>query len=203
MRSTMRRVESTAVETLPPPSPDADLPAVPSDPAVPPPPLPERPRHQPRPGDLTMAWRVLTAVGWGGIVVMLVATWSASRQLGLPTWWLGPIDHQQPAYIILLPFIAPAVVLTTVGNRVRYVPWIGLGGAAATAAIGFGDLGRVRGLGVVELIAAAAAVLVSVASLSGMYRKARADEPDPIDASGIDPAAIASDAAVDVDLSNG
>ncbi len=71
---------------------------------------------------------------------------------------------------MLLPFVAPAVVITAAGNRVRYVPWIGMLGAAATAAVGVGDLGRVLGIGVVELIAAAAALLVSIASFSGMYR---------------------------------
>jgi hypothetical protein len=190
MRLTMRRVESTAVETLPPPSPDADVPAVPSDPAVTP---PEGPYRVPRAGDLTTSWRILTGVGWIAIVMVLAATWNASRQLGLPTWWLGPVDHQRPAYIILLPFVAPAVMLTAVGNRVRYVPWIGVLGAIATAAIGFGDLGRVRGLGVVELIAAAAALLVSIASFSGMYRDAPAGEPDEVDTVGIDTVGIDTD----------
>jgi hypothetical protein len=130
---------------------------------------------------LTTAWRVLTGVGWVGIVIVFAATWNASRQLGLPTWWLGPVDHQRPPYVIMLPFVAPLVVITAVGNRVRYVPWIGVLGAAATAGIGLGDLGRVRGLGVVELIAAAAALLVSVASLTGMYRRAEVNEADAID----------------------
>ena len=140
----------------------------------------------PRAGDLTTAWRILTAIGWLGIVVMLAATWNASRQLGLPTWWLGPLDNQRPAYIILLPFVAPAVMLTAVANRVRYVPWIGLLGATATAAIGLGDLGRVRGLGVVELIAAA----VGPARVDRLVQRdvphAPADEPDGIDTGGID-----------------
>ena len=35
---------------------------------------------------------------------------------------------------MLLPFIAPAVMIAVVGNRVRYVPWIGVLGAIATAA---------------------------------------------------------------------
>jgi hypothetical protein len=212
----MRRVESTAVETLPPPQPDAYVPAVPSAPADSAPPLLEGPRHVPRAGDLTTAWRILTGIGWLGIVVMLAATWNASRQLGLPTWWLGPLDHQRPAYIILLPFVAPAVVLTAVGNRVRYVPWIGVLGATATAAIGLGDLGRVRGLGVVELIGAAAALLVSIASFSGMYRRVSTDETDRIDTDGVDTAgydmagddtagtsALSIDGSVDADLPSG
>ncbi|HEX4981484.1 MAG TPA: hypothetical protein VFV63_07300 [Ilumatobacteraceae bacterium] len=149
------------METLPPPpSPDAD--------ASPGPPV--RPYRAPRAGELTTGWRILTGIGWIGIAAVLAATWNVSRQLGLSTWWLGPVYDQRPPYVTMLPFVAPAVVLTLVVNRVRHVPWIGLLGAAAIAAVGLGDLGRVRGIGVVELIAAAAALLVSIASFSGMYR---------------------------------
>lgn len=166
MRSTVRRIESTAVETLPPPPPPP--PAEPDGPQLAPVPI----HHIPRPGDLTTGWLILTGIGWMGVVVVLASAWSVSRQLGLSTWWLGPIQHQRPLYVMLLPFVAPAVVITAAGNRVRYVPWIGVLGAAATAAVGVGDLGRVVGIGVVELIAAAAALLLSIASFSRMYRAA-------------------------------
>ena len=163
MRPAVRRLESSTVQTLPPPPPaDADAP--------PGPPGPPGPHRAPRAGDLTIGWRILTGIGWIGIVAVFAATWNVSRQLGLSTWWLGPVADQRPPYVMMLPFVAPAVVLTMVVNRVRYVPWIGLLGAAATAAVGLGDLGRVRGIGVVELIAAAAGLLVSTASFSGMYR---------------------------------
>ena len=164
MCSVTRRLESSTVETLPPPSPAA----------IPPAP-PEQPSHLPRPGELTTGWSILTGLGWIVIVVVLAATWNVSRQLGLSTWWLGPAHDQRPPYIMVLPFVAPAVIIALVGNRVRYVPWIGLLGAAATAAVGLGDLGRVRGVAVVELIAAAAGLLVSIASFSGMYRAAGGD----------------------------
>jgi hypothetical protein len=164
MRSTVRRIESTAVETLPPPPP---TPPAEPDASVR---APERIHHIPRPGDLTTGWLILTGIGWMGVVVVLASAWSVSRQLGLSTWWLGPIQHQRPLYVMLLPFVAPAVVITAAGNRVRYVPWIGVLGAAATAAVGVGDLGRVVGIGVVELIAAAAALLISIASFSRMFR---------------------------------
>ncbi|MGH9134552.1 MAG: hypothetical protein ACRDZZ_11480 [Ilumatobacteraceae bacterium] len=148
------------METLPPPSADADGSAAP----------PERPHRPPRAGELTTGWRIVTGIGWIGVVAVLAATWNASRQLGLSTWWLGPVRDQRPPYVLLLPFVAPAVVIAAAGNRIRYVPWIGVAASIATAAVGLGDLGRVRGLGVVELIAGTAGLLVSVASFSGMYR---------------------------------
>ena len=162
MSSVMRRVESSEVETLPPQSPDADTPPAP----------PEQPSHMPRPGELTIGWSIVTALGWILIIAVLAAAWTVSRQLGLSTWWLGPAHDQRPPYVMLIPFIAPAIILALVGNRARYVPCVGLLGAAATAAVGLGDLGRVRGVAVVELLAAAAALLFSVASFSGMYRAA-------------------------------
>jgi hypothetical protein len=162
MGSMVRRIESSAVETLPPPSADARVS----------PPPPEPPHHGVRAGDLTTGWRIVTGVGWIAIVAVLAAAWSASRQLGLSTWWLGPASDQHPPYIVLLPFVAPAVMLAAVGNRTRFIPWIGVLGALATAAVGLGDLGRVQGLGLVELMAAAAGLLISIASFSGMYRAA-------------------------------
>jgi hypothetical protein len=167
------------VETLPPPPPppppvDADASQGPS----------ARPYRAPRAGELTTGWRIVVGIGWIGIVAVLAATWNVSRQLGLSTWWLGPVHDQRPPYVLMLPFVAPAVVLTMVVNRVRYAPWIGLLGAAATAAVGLGDLGRVRGIGVVELIAAAAALLVSIASFSGMYRSDDGNNDDGNDDAG-------------------
>ena len=119
MRSTVRRIESSAVETLPPPPPPPS-----TEPDASPAPL-ERLRHIPRPGDLTNGWLIVTGIGWLGVVVVLAASWNVSRQLGLSTWWLGPVDHQRPLYVMVLPFVAPAVMLTAAGNRVRYLPWIG------------------------------------------------------------------------------
>jgi hypothetical protein len=122
----------------------------------------------------------MTGIGWTGIVAVLAAAWSVSRQLGLSTWWLGTADDQQAPYVMLLPFVAPAIMLTVVVNRVRHVPWIGVLGAVATAAVGLGDLGRVLGLGVIELLAAAAALLISIASFSGMYRSASGSATDDV-----------------------
>ena len=80
---------------------------------------------------------------------------------------------------------------------VAIIGLIGVLGAFATAAIGLGDLGRVRGLGVVELMAAGAALLLSIASLSGMYRPVPAGAPDATDTVGIATAGIDGGAVAD------
>jgi hypothetical protein len=154
------------VETLPPPGATAD-PAGPLEPVDAPPPA-ER-----RPGDLTRGWVVVVTLCWVGVVVAFAAVWNTSRQLGLATWWLGPPADAQPFVVTMLPFLAPTLMAAATLNRTRYVPLLGLGAAAVTAAVGVADLGRVRGLGVVEILVAVAAAAVSVAALSGMYRADR------------------------------
>jgi hypothetical protein len=124
-----------------------------------------------RPGELTAGWSVVFGLGWLSVAVALAAVWTASRQLGLSTWWLGPTADPRPIFVNVLPFVAPLLLVAAAMNRVRYLPWYGLAGAATIAAVGMGDLGRVRGFGVVELVIAAAAAAVSLASLSGMYRR--------------------------------
>lgn len=123
-----------------------------------------------RPGELTSGWSTVFGLGWLAVVVALAAVWTASRQLGLPTWWLGPSSDPRPLFVNLVPFVVPLALVASAFNRVRFLPWWGLAGAAVTAGIGIVDLGRVRGLGVVELAIAAAGALVSVAALAGMYR---------------------------------
>jgi hypothetical protein len=111
--------------------------------------------------------------------VAFTGVWKASRELGLATWWLGPVSEPQPLLVMLLPFLTPAAMVVATLNNARRLPWFGLAASAVAAAIGVGDLERVRRLAYVELAIAVAAALVSVASVSGMYRAVRARRPDP------------------------
>ncbi len=93
-------------------------------------------------------------------------------QLGLSTWWLGPRAEPQPRYIQFAPFVPPVLVLLATINQMRWIPWMGLGASALLGAVGAADLGRVTSLAVVELAIAGAAGAVSIASFSGVYRRA-------------------------------
>lgn len=151
--------ESTA--PLPPPDVDA-VPAAPVAVLLLDPP--------PRAGELTLRWRVATAVTWIAVGLALAAVWNASVQLGLSTWWLGPRGDPQPRVVQLLPFVPPvAMVLATI-NNVRWSCWYGLVAAAAIAAVGVGDLDRVGSLAATELAIAGAAAAISLAALTGTYR---------------------------------
>lgn len=131
----------------------------------------------PRPGDLTLGWRSVTAVVWIGVILGLAAVWNASVQLGLSTWWLGARSSPQPRAVQFSPFLAPVLMLLGTINHARWLGWIGLGAAAVVGAYGVGDLGRVTVLAFVELAIAAAAAAASLASLTGTYR---APDPDTV-----------------------
>ena len=109
-------------------------------------------------------------LGLVAVSVAFIATGKASRDIGLATWWLGPAGDPQPVWIMLLPFVAPCAMVVGVLYGIRNLPWLGLGAAAVTAAVGLGDIGRVNGIAVVELSLAAAGALVSIAALAGRFR---------------------------------
>ena len=129
----------------------------------------------PRPGDLSLGWRAVTAGAWIGVVVGLAAVWNTSVQLGLSTWWLGPRSDPQPLVVKFAPFVPPVLMLLATVNQVRWSAWYGLAAAAVVGGVAAGDVGRVTSLAVVELAIAGAAALVSIASFTGTYRRA---EPD-------------------------
>jgi hypothetical protein len=158
----------------------------------------------PRPGELTPGWRFAVGAVWVAVAVALGAVWNTSVQLGLSTWWLGPRGDPQPVVVRVLPFVAPLLMVMAVINRGRWLGWFGLLAAAATAAIGIGDLGRVSGLAVVELVIAAAGAAVSIAAFAGTYHRGRVSpgspapppsDPAPADSVDADPA-TADDASM-------
>ena len=109
---------------------------------------------------------------WVLMFVAYTGIWKASRELGLSTWWLGPVGAPQPIPILLLPFVAPAVMVVLALNNTRRLPFAGLVAGACGALIGLADLGRVTRLGILELAIAGAGVAVSVAGFGGTYRSA-------------------------------
>lgn len=124
----------------------------------------------PRAGELTLPWRIGTALAWVAVVLSFAAVWNVSAQLGLSTWWLGPRGEPQPRVIQLSPFVAPMLMVLATINNVRWLPWLGFAASGVLATVGVGDLGRVGSIAATELAIAGAAALFSVASLTGTYR---------------------------------
>ena len=96
--------------------------------------------------------------------------WKTSRELGLNTWWLGPLGDPQPAFVTMLPFVPPLVMVLLAVNNSRWLPWAGFGAAAVLAVIALVDLGKVPRLAIIELAIAAAGALIAGAGLAGRYR---------------------------------
>jgi hypothetical protein len=157
---------SDPTSSLPPPDPGSS--GVDTEPRSAPVVLLDPP---PRAGELTPPWRIGTTLTWISVVLAFAAVWNVSVQLGLSTWWLGPRGTPRPRVVQLLPFVAPMLMVLGTINNVRWLGWYGLGASGVLAAIGFGDLGRVATIAATELAVAAAAAAISLASLTGTYRR--------------------------------
>ena len=118
-------------------------------------------------------------IGWAAVIIAYAAVWESSRVIGLSTWWLGADAEPRSLFINLLPFYGPILVTVAAISNWRYAPYLGIGVACIGAAIGVGDLGRVKQLAIVELVIAGAAFCISVAALAGMYRPALPVATDP------------------------
>ncbi|HSH10843.1 MAG TPA: hypothetical protein VLA10_03580 [Ilumatobacter sp.] len=129
------------------------------------------PGRPPRSGELTIGWRIVTAVGWIGAILAFATVWNVSRQLGLSTWWLGTRAQPQLRVVQLSPFLCPALMLLGAINRVRWLGWFGLIAAGVLAGYGVVDLGQVSSIAFVELLIAGLVAALSIASLTGTYRR--------------------------------
>ena len=97
--------------------------------------------------------------------------WKTSRELGLNTWWLGPVGQPAPWPVSMLPFLAPIAMILLSINNAKWIPWFGLGASAACALVAVFDLGKVPRLAIVEFAIAGAGALAAIAALSGRYHR--------------------------------
>lgn len=145
-----------AVPTLPTPPPGPDLETARSAATV--------------IGRLTPGWRAVTTVVWALAFLAVLGVWKTSRELGLNTWWLGPLGDPRPIVVSVLPLAAPTAAVIAVANNVHRATWVQFGAAAALAAVALGDVSYVPRLALVELGIAIAGALVTVAGQAGRYR---------------------------------
>lgn len=110
-------------------------------------------------------------MAWAAVAGGFAAVWYSSRVTGFSTWWLGPETAPRPLVVSVLPFVAPVGLALAGFFHRRYLPWWGIGGAAVTAMVAWGDVGRVNGYAAVEFALALGGLLVSVAAFAGMLRR--------------------------------
>ena len=109
-------------------------------------------------------------LAWTCVAASLIAVWVSARTTGLSTWWLGPEADPRPVLLNVLPFVVPIALAIAGLSRRLLLRWFGIAGALCVAAIGVGDVDRVKGYAFVEIGVAGGALLMSAACLAGLLR---------------------------------
>ena len=131
-----------------------------------------------KPGHITGGWATVYWLGWLLIAGGFGAVWYSSRTTGLATWWLGP-ESAPNTLTSLLPFITPFALAFLAIRVTRFLPWIGIGGAAVTALIALGDLADQPKYAAVEFALAGAGLAISAACFAGVLRAVDGQDGPP------------------------
>ncbi|MDO8362607.1 MAG: hypothetical protein Q7V88_06905 [Actinomycetota bacterium] len=164
-----------------------------------------RPARPARPGQLVVGWGTLFWGSWLLVAAAFIAVAYSSREkTGLATWWLGPESEPRFILVTLLPFVAPSILAIMGVKAMRHLPWFGIAGALATAAVAAGDVHDVPRYAAIEFVIAGGALAVSLACFAGLVRADDTAQPDdtapPDDTEPPDDTAQPDDTAPPVDV---
>ncbi|CAB4899220.1 unannotated protein [freshwater metagenome] len=97
-----------------------------------------------------------------------------SRNIGKPTWWLGP--ESNPSFVLLwaLPFVAPIASIIAAIKFGHIASFVGLGAALFLGAIGVADINNTPGVALIECTIAISSALIATATLAGRTAISRA-----------------------------
>ncbi len=104
----------------------------------------------------------------------IIAVAVTSRNIGKPTWWLGP--QSNPSFVLLwgLPFVAPIASIIAAVKFGRSASFVGFGSALFLGAIGFADMNNTPGVALIECTIAIASALIAIATFAGRTAVSRA-----------------------------
>ena len=90
-----------------------------------------------------------------------------SRNIGKPTWWLGP--ESNPSFVLLwaLPFVAPIASIIAAIKFGHIASYVGFGAALFLGAIGVADISGTPGVALIECAVAISSALIAIATLAG------------------------------------
>ena len=116
---------------------------------------------------LTNAWRTVAVVSWLLVFFAIMAVAVTSRNIGKPTWWLGP--QSNPSFVLLwaLPFVAPIASIIAVVKFGRIASFVGFGSALLLGVIGVADINNTPGVALIECTIAIASALIAIATFAG------------------------------------
>jgi len=123
---------------------------------------------------LTQTWRTVAVVSWLLVFFAIMAVAVTSRNIGKPTWWLGP--ESNPSFVLLwaLPFVAPIASIIAAIKFGHIASFIGLGAALFLGAIGIADINNTPGVALIECTIAISSALIATATLAGRTAISRA-----------------------------
>ena len=116
---------------------------------------------------LTDTWRTVAVVSWLLVFFAIIAVAVTSRNIGKPTWWLGP--QSNPSFVLLwaLPFVAPIASIIAAVKFGRIASFVGFGSALLLGVIGVADINKTPGVAVIECTIAIASALIAIATFAG------------------------------------
>lgn len=112
-------------------------------------------------------WRVVLMLGWVGGILGYSTIWAVSRQIGLPTWWLGPRSTPSPIPVMSLPFLAPVLVLIGIAMNLQRIALYSFLAAIVTLGIAAGDANTQPGLALAQVAISIGLLSTSLAALIG------------------------------------
>ena len=116
---------------------------------------------------LTNTWRTVAVVSWLLVFFAIIAVAVTSRNIGKPTWWLGP--QSNPSIILLwaLPFVAPIASIIAAIKFGRVASYVGFGSALLLGVIGAADINSTPGVALIECAIAVSSALIAIATFAG------------------------------------
>ena len=116
---------------------------------------------------LTNTWRTVAVVSWLLVLFAIIAVAVTSRNIGKPTWWLGP--QSNPSFVLLwaLPFVAPIASIIAAVKFGRIASFVGFGSALLLGVIGVADINNTSGVALIECTIAIASALIAIATFAG------------------------------------
>jgi len=121
-------------------------------------------------GSLTRSWTIAVIATHLLITVSLIALAISAYTVGKPTWWLASQTNGPFSILLIVPFLAPAVVIVTALRASRFAALAGLIATAILAVTSIVDISRSPGIALGEAILAGCTALTTIAAIAGRRR---------------------------------
>jgi len=123
-----------------------------------------------RAGSLTPSWKFALIATQMLILASLLMLGVSASTVGKPTWWLASTDNDLLAVLVVVPFLAPTVVIFVAARASHLAPVAGLFATALLAATSVVDISRTPGIALGEAILAGCTALTTIAVFAGRRR---------------------------------